>query len=77
MPNTGEMRPEESTPAVRKAPSTGKESPTHHQNLLFKLFLSKRKAGAKIEQRLKEWLTSNLPNLGFIPWVGTKPWHYY
>jgi len=41
-----------------------------------KLILSKRNAGTKLEQRLKEQLTSDRSILRPIPWVGTNPSHY-
>jgi hypothetical protein len=37
-----------------------------------KLFLSKRNAGTKMMQRLNKWLSSELPNLGSIPWAVTN-----
>jgi hypothetical protein len=55
-------------------------SPTSDRGLIFKIYkelLSKRKAGTKMEQRLKERLSSDLPNLGSIALVGIKAWHYY
>jgi hypothetical protein len=30
-----------------------------------------------MEQRMKERLSSDQPNLGSIPWAGTNPWPYY
>jgi hypothetical protein len=38
-----------------------------------KLFSSKRNAGSKREQRLKEWLTHDQLSLGSILWPSNKP----
>jgi hypothetical protein len=44
-----------------------------HVKMLLGLFLSKGNAVTKIvKQRLKEWTTSDQPNLGFISHTGTK-----
>jgi hypothetical protein len=37
------------------------------------LFLSKGNTRTRLEQRLKEKPSSDQPNLGSIPWAGTKP----
>jgi hypothetical protein len=49
-------------------------SPTHLQIFDPELFLSKRRAGIKMEQRLKKSLFSEIAwsNLGSIPLAGTK-----
>jgi hypothetical protein len=52
-------------------------TPTNLQNFEPELFLSKRNAGTKMEQRLKERLAIYWPNLGSIPWAGIIPWDYY
>lgn len=51
----------------------------HHTYKTFnpKLFLPKRNAGTKMEQRLKNGPTSDWPNLGSILWAGTNLWPYY
>ena len=40
----------------------------------IELFLPKGNAGIKMEQRLKERPSSDQPNVGFIPWMGIKPY---
>jgi hypothetical protein len=55
-----------------------KDGNTHpFQNFDPELFLTKGNGGTKIEQRLKERWSSELPKLGSILWAGTKPWLYY
>jgi hypothetical protein len=46
--------------------------PTYLQIFDTELFLSKRNAGTTMEQRLKKRASSDQPNLGSIPWAGTK-----
>jgi hypothetical protein len=78
MPNSGTMEPEYITSSSQIGPPV--EELGHQPTFKIidpKLFLSKRNAGTKMEQRPKEWLTSNQPNLGSIPWVDTNPLHYY
>ena len=73
MPNSGETEPEETTSGRKTGPPVQGWGHT----LIFRyfyptLFVSKRNAGTKMEQRLKERPSSDWPNLGSIPWVGTK-----
>ena len=67
------LEPEETTPCSQTGPPVERwgHQPT---NKFFnpKLLLSKRNTETKMEQRLKEWPTSDGPNLGSIPWVGTN-----
>jgi hypothetical protein len=68
MPNSGEWELGES---VRQGPCREMGTIT----LKFfdpKLFFFKRNAGTKMEQRIKEWPNNDRPNLGSIPWAGTK-----
>jgi hypothetical protein len=37
------------------------------------LFVSKRNPGTKIEKSVKERSSIDQPNLGYIPWAGSKP----
>jgi hypothetical protein len=48
------------------------ESPLHLQNFEPALFLFKRNAGTKMEQRVKERSSIDLTNLGSITWAETK-----
>jgi hypothetical protein len=50
--------------------------PTHLKIFDPKLFLSKGNEETKTEQRLTKRPFRDHPNLGSIPRVGTKPWHY-
>jgi hypothetical protein len=72
--NSGEMEPEETTSRSYTWPPL--EGWGHQPTFKFcepELFLSKRNAGTKMEHRLKEWPTNDWPNMGSIPWAGTKP----
>jgi hypothetical protein len=73
MPERGDMEPEETTSSSQTGLPVEEwgHQPTY-KTFDPKLLLSKRNAGTKVEQRLKEW-----PNLGSIPWAGTNPSHYY
>jgi hypothetical protein len=44
-----------------------------HKTIDPKFILSTRNAGTGNEQRQKEWLTNNGPNLRPIPWASTNP----
>jgi hypothetical protein len=46
-----------------------KESRPTHRTFIPNFVLSKRNAGTKMEQRLKEWPTDNHHNLRAIPWA--------
>ena len=54
----------------------GGHQPTF-KNFDPKLSVSKRNTGKKMERRLNKCPTSDQPNLGSIPWTGTKSWHCY
>jgi hypothetical protein len=47
--------------------------PPAFKNFDPELFLSKRTAVAKMEQRLNERPSNDLPNLRSMPWASTKP----
>lgn len=66
MSTTGEMEPEESTTSSWMGPPMkGWGNQSTFKNSDPELFLSKRNAGAEIKQSVKEWPTSDRPNMGF------------
>ena len=75
MPNSKEMESEETTTNSYSEPL--EEEWGHERAFKYfypKLFLPKRNAGTKMEQRLNKWLTTDWPKLGPIPWgLGAKP----
>ena len=74
MLNNRDLEPEETNSRNQTRPPVEKWG--HQLTYKFfnsKLLLSKRNERTKMEQRLKEWPTSDLPNLGSIPCRGTKP----
>jgi hypothetical protein len=74
MLNSGEIETEETTSSRQTgSPVEGWDHQPTFKMFDPELFLSKRNVGTKMEQRLKERLSNDLPNLGPIPWVGTKP----
>jgi hypothetical protein len=77
MPNSGDMEPEETTSSSQTGPPVeGWGHQLTYKTLDPKLVLSQRTAGTKMEQRLKEWPTSDWPILRPIPWTDTNPSHY-
>ena len=60
-----------------RAPSGGIGIPIHLQIFPPQTVPVWKKCRDKLEHRLNEWPSSDWPNLGSIPWVSTKPWHYY
>jgi hypothetical protein len=74
MSNSRYMEPEETTSSSQTG-SLGKEWDHQPTYKIFspKLLLSERNEGTKMEQRMKERLSSDQPNLGSIPWAGTNP----
>jgi hypothetical protein len=73
MPNSKNMEPEETTSSSQTGlPVEGWGYQSTYKTFDPKLLLSKRNAGTKMEQRLKEWQTSDHPNLKSIPCAGTN-----
>jgi hypothetical protein len=71
IPNSGDMEPEGTTFSRQTGPSVkGWGHKPIQKTFDLKLFFSKRIAGTKFVQSLKEWLTCEWPNLGSIPWAG-------
>ena len=65
MPNSGEMKLEGTPPVDRHSPQL-RQGAMYPSSKFFdpELFLSKRNAGTKMEQRLKERPSRDGPNLG-------------
>jgi hypothetical protein len=60
MPNSGEIEPEETTSSSQTGLSVERWRHQHTFKIFNpELFLSKRNAGTKMEQRLKEWPSSD------------------
>ena len=76
MSNSGEMEPEETKNHLHSIdimPSCCMGPPTIFKIFVPELFLSKRNAEIKMEQRLKGKPSSDWHNLGSILCTGTKP----
>jgi hypothetical protein len=77
VPNSADTEPKETTFSSQTGPPVEESGhqPTY-KTFDPKLVLSEINSGTKIEQKLKEWLTSGQPILNPIPWAGTDPSHY-
>jgi hypothetical protein len=72
MPNSGEREPKETTSSRNTGPPGNRWShPSTFKISDPELFLSKRNEGTKVEQRLKEWPSSDQSNLESIPCTRT------
>jgi hypothetical protein len=73
MPNSGEMKPEETTSSrLTEPPVEGSGHQPTFKSFDPELILSKRIAGTKMKQRLKERPASDWPNLRSILCTDTK-----